>query len=742
MTRHGETLRTKIIAWSFVPTAIVLAAVALVNYFAYQQVTEDLVIQRDRELTRLSASQMSSELGQYAQPLDLLARSPDLFQGDAAAQQDALSQARNELVVYDGGVVVLDTFGHITATHPERADILGQDWSDRSYYRALLHSDGPAYSDIVMDGADGESVIVVAVPIKGLRGEAVGILAGMFRLGAREVSAFYGSIVKLRLGESGTAVLVDSSGRVIYDSTGEHTGESMASQAVVREVLSGKGGNTRTRDLQGNQIVASYAPVPGTGWGLVIQERWGDLMLSSYGYRQWLLGLLALGVALPALVVLVGVGRITRPISQMIDAAQGIAGGNFGLKIEAHTGDELEELAAQFNRMSDQLQESYATLERRVADRTRELAALNAIAEVVSRSLDLGEILSSALEETIQVTSMDIGRAYRLNERRGELELVAQHGIEHDSPTLVHAFLPKRPSEELSSGDGRPVLTRVESLPEGDVRTELEARGVVLVVHVPFVIKGRLTGAMMLASRSERALSQEEIALLDGIGRQIGMAVENARLYECAEESAVAAERSRLARDLHDAVTQTLFSASLIAEVLPRLWDRNEEMGRQRLEDLRQLTRGALAEMRSLLVELRPAALAEARLDDLMRQLGESITGRARIPVSLTVQGQCDLTPDVKVALYRIAQEALNNVAKHSGAKHVSVSLACSEGHVQLAICDDGNGFDLASVPPDHLGLGIMRERAQGIGASIGIESAPDSGTAVRVEWRGQGVGK
>ncbi|MHB0859585.1 MAG: GAF domain-containing sensor histidine kinase, partial [Anaerolineae bacterium] len=382
-------------------------------------------------------------------------------------------------------------------------------------------------------------------------------------------------------------------------------------------------------------------------------------------------------------------------------------------------------------------QESYATLERRVADRTRELAALNAIAEVVSQSLDLEEVLSSALEETIQVTSMDIGRAYRLDEQRGELELVAQRGISEDSLALEQDFLPNRSVEDLAGGDGRSVLTRVEDLPEDDLRAELEARGVVLIVHVPFVVKGRLTGAMVLASCSQRGISREEIALLDGIGRQVGVAVENARLYECAEESAVAAERSRLARDLHDAVTQTLFSASLIAEVLPRIWDRNQEVGRQRLEDLRQLTRGALAEMRSLLVELRPAALVEARLEDLLRQLAESVTGRARIPVDLSVEGTCELKPEVKVALYRIAQEALNNVAKHSGATRVAVTLMCAENNIRLGVCDDGHGFEVGSVPPDHLGLGIMRERAQGIGATIEIESKPESGTRVMVDWRG-----
>jgi signal transduction histidine kinase len=198
----------------------------------------------------------------------------------------------------------------------------------------------------------------------------------------------------------------------------------------------------------------------------------------------------------------------------------------------------------------------------------------------------------------------------------------------------------------------------------------------------------------------------------------------------------VAAERNRLARDLHDAVTQTLFSSSIIAEVLPRIWDRDPEEARRRLEELRELTRGALAEMRTLLLELRPSALVEARLADLLRQLAESITGRARVPVALEVEGECQLDAEVKVALYRIAQEALNNVAKHAGASAASMRLSCQPGQVELFVRDDGQGFDPASLPPNSLGLGIMRERAEAIGAALTIESRPGSGTQIEVLWR------
>jgi PAS domain S-box-containing protein len=201
------------------------------------------------------------------------------------------------------------------------------------------------------------------------------------------------------------------------------------------------------------------------------------------------------------------------------------------------------------------------------------------------------------------------------------------------------------------------------------------------------------------------------------------------------KERAAIQERSRLARDLHDAVSQTLFSASLIAEVIPKLWERNPEEGRKRLEEIRQLTRGALAEMRTLLLELRPAALTDAELGDLLRQLSESITGRARIPVTVDIQGRCEMSPEVKVALYRIAQEALNNVAKHSKATRAEVTLHCQPQGVNLTISDNGKGFDVQGVQAESLGLGIMRERTRGIGARLSVDSQVKKGTKIRVDW-------
>ncbi len=200
-------------------------------------------------------------------------------------------------------------------------------------------------------------------------------------------------------------------------------------------------------------------------------------------------------------------------------------------------------------------------------------------------------------------------------------------------------------------------------------------------------------------------------------------------------QQAAAEERTRLARDLHDAVSQTLFSASLISEVLPRLWERDKKEGEKRLEEVRQLTRGALAEMRTLLLELRPDSLVEADIEYLLHQLAESITGRSRVPVTVAVTGHCVVPVEVKVALYRIAQEALNNVAKHADAKEAKVRLLCRAGRVTLRVSDDGKGFNTRGIPPNSLGLNIMRERAREIGASLTVRSKAGAGTTVRTVW-------
>lgn len=207
-------------------------------------------------------------------------------------------------------------------------------------------------------------------------------------------------------------------------------------------------------------------------------------------------------------------------------------------------------------------------------------------------------------------------------------------------------------------------------------------------------------------------------------------------------------ERNRLARDLHDSVTQMLFTATLLTDVLPQVWRKDPEQGFQMLDKLRRLNRGALAEMRTLLIELRPAALHNIPLSELLSQLTEAITSRSGVPFELSIEKIPLLPDDVQEAFYRIAQEALNNVIKHAQAIRVMVSLSRSQlsldDHgkptlqVSLEVQDDGVGFSTGIDKPGHLGITIMRERAATISADLAIDSHPGHGTLVSLVWTGK----
>ena len=272
-------------------------------------------------------------------------------------------------------------------------------------------------------------------------------------------------------------------------------------------------------------------------------------------------------------------------------------------------------------------------------------------------------------------------------------------------------------------------------------------------LSVPLIIKQEVVGTLNLYYANPREFTQDDIDLAVSFCDQTALAMENARLRERAQEDAIAAERNRIARELHDSVTQTIFSASLIAEVLPTVWLRDPVEAQNGLDDLRKLARGALAEMRTLLLELRPIGLGQVRLEDLLKQLAAGVSGRIRAEVNVHIQGEAILPTEVKLAFYRIAQEALNNAAKHSQADRVDIEIksvstlpsrkrkkvGSSQGifsqSISMSIRDNGRGFDPKSVIGEHLGLGIMRERAASTQAALSIKSKLGAGTEISLHW-------
>ena len=280
-----------------------------------------------------------------------------------------------------------------------------------------------------------------------------------------------------------------------------------------------------------------------------------------------------------------------------------------------------------------------------------------------------------------------------------------------------------------------------DSPPAVSVRSLLEDGAAALLkgmrswMWIPLAVKGRLLGGLGLAHEAQNYFHPHHADLALRAAYQAAIAIINAELYGHAQALAAMEERQRLAHSLHDAINQSLFSAGLIAEVLPRLWERDQAEARRSLEDLRRLIHGAQAEMRTLLVELRPSMLIDSNLSDLLRLLGSAFSGRTNIPVAINITGEQIPPSQVQVAFYRICQEALNNVAKHARASQVEINLIQEEAVTELRVHDDGQGFDPQQSFSGHSGLSMMREHAESVGALLSVTSQPDHGTALTLRW-------
>lgn len=363
------------------------------------------------------------------------------------------------------------------------------------------------------------------------------------------------------------------------------------------------------------------------------------------------------------------------------------------------------------------------------AERRRQLAEafFDIMADVTSPGR-LREIPQRIIGTALTVMHADAAVLYRLEEQGAVLVAQQTTGV---GPTLA---------KSLRIPIGRHGLT-LEHGPVAQFRPELQAglrrvgNRYPAAIVIPIASNGDFSGALSLHYAQSRLFTAEEEDLALRLSDYVGLAQQNAALRRQVEETATTAERERLARELHDTVSQTLFAASLHADLAPDLWDRNPEDGRRALSELRTLTRSALREMRQLLLELRPAQLVQAELSELLQGLAESFSARREVPVAVHVLRVGPLPPDVQLAFYRTAQESLQNIVKHARATQVKLSLAPTKHGLVLDVADNGQGFDPGAVGPTHHGLEIMRERTAAIAGKLTIRSSPGKGTELRLEW-------
>lgn len=400
-------------------------------------------------------------------------------------------------------------------------------------------------------------------------------------------------------------------------------------------------------------------------------------------------------------------------------------------------GYKLRTRAIEKNRQDLAVQVFERTME---IERRRQMASgLSEVIRLINTNQPLEKCLDFIVQQSVGLTSASKAAIFE----RVEDQVLARACYPRGETYPVDLSDPESPSArcllESTFLNRLLIYSRLDpNTMKSDTSWELVSGQYRTILCTPIVVDEEVYGGLVLYYGEDRTFTPEEINLAHTLADQASLAIANERLKDEAQDAAVIAERNRLARDLHDAVSQTLFSTSLIAEVLPKIWQRDPEQAQSRLDELRQLTRGALGEMRTLLMELRPSAMKDADPVELFKHLTEAFTGRTGTPVDFSVSSaiDCTLPEQVKLVFYRIAQEGLNNIAKHADASQVWFRFDCDQDGAKMTLTDNGRGFEQDSVSPGRLGLGIMHERAESIGSELTLVSQPGEGTTLRLSWR------
>jgi len=360
--------------------------------------------------------------------------------------------------------------------------------------------------------------------------------------------------------------------------------------------------------------------------------------------------------------------------------------------------------------------------------------ALRDISTLLTSTLDLKELLARILNNLGRIVPHD-SASIRMADQNQGLTTDSLSGQprprtpeERDLLTTRHAYL-----REMFETRNPIIVPDIHTDPYG--QNDAERAAIQSYIGAPIRVQNETIGFMYVFSKRPDFFKAIHAERLMAFAELAAIAIQNAKLYQQSQALAAVEERQRLARDLHDSVSQTLFTCRNMAESALRRWDKDPSRARELTEEVYQLTITALAEMRILLLELRPAALTHVTLKQLFEQYLQPIQNRRQFALHLAIADIPPLPPDVQIALYRIVQEALNNIDKHARAEQVIVRVENHDNHVSLEISDDGEGFNLEATRGTSLGLGIMRERAEGIGAALQIESHIGEGTRITIIW-------
>ncbi len=592
--------------------------------------------------------------------------------------------------------------------------------------------------------------VIAAIPVVDQQGQVLGVIAG--RTGVDTLQHLLRE--RTGLGRTGKAYLVDLNYALLAE-THLNPGNPGPSEEEplfvhtdgIKAAIDGRtNGFGVYDDHRGTSVIGVYRWIPELQSVLSVEQDLSEAfraILTTLGVN---LSIATITVLVAAVASLFITRSIANPVVDLAETAARIADGDLKHVAKVERDDEIGVLARAFNSMTAQLRDLIDSLERRVEERTRALRQANQalqrralqletnaqLGREITSILDIDDLLPQVVEMIRDAFGYYHVHIYLSDQEAGQLVLRASTsqaiGLQHQRLEIEKTSIN---SQVIQTG--RPLLVNDvkqnphylpdERLP--DTRSELV---------IPLRLGDHVIGTLDVLSTTVNAFTEEDLLVIQSLGDQIAIAIENARLYDRSRELAVLEERTRLARELHDSVTQSLYSLVLLAEGWRRMVNNGD---RTQIEDylgrIGEIAQQSLKEMRLLIHELHPPVLEREGLVGALRQRMDAVEERVGIEARVLMEELIELPVAVEEGLYRIAQEALNNALKHADSTTVTVRIRPEGEQIVLEVTDDGRGFDLKAVQhAGGMGLGSMRERARQMGGALVILSAPGKGTTVR----------
>ncbi|MBI4321778.1 MAG: HAMP domain-containing protein [Chloroflexi bacterium] len=776
------SLLKKHIVFILIALVVTLGSFGFWSLYALQESTQEVLRER-LVIAEMAALHIDEHLSAAAQVIrDIASTSAISFSSsDLESQKAALREAQERYAdSFTYGLALVDKTGRVVWTEPRKPGVIGSNVGTSSFFEEAMASPRPIFSGITTDLGLGRPGVLVAAPILGPTGTAEGlVVAGMDP--ARPTVA--GLIGSTRLGHTGYAQVVDDVGLLVASTRPEDLPEVIDHGPRFTKLI--KSGqkvvatchrcHETDNGPERRQDILAFAPLSIAPWGVAIRQSEEEAFALVRDLQQKIIGL---GIV-SSLVLVYLAWTITKsvvtPIRMLTLASQRVAAGDFRGAIPSVGKDEIGSLASsleamrqRLNAAREEMAQQNLELQRKTTElqrKTGELGALFEASKVLTSTLDLEKLFAAIVRNIKDILSPVDAAALLLWDARSE-RLVPRSSFGFQFDLLSQVRL--KPGEGIAgkvfhSGTAllltgpEMLLTREEMSPENSHFFDRARPGLGQarqVICVPLIAKGVTTGSLVAYNlHSLGSFFPTDVQALQALADQAAIVVENARLYEEVQQKeeqrrqlldkvilAQEEERKRIARELHDEIGQALTALVMTLgsaeEGLP------SEMAelKRRLGGIRDLTADTLQEIRRLMLDLRPTLLDDLGLIAALGWYAETHLARAHVEVLFESSGMKQRLPaQMETVLFRVVQEAINNIVKHSGAKTARIRMEWKDATISTVIEDDGRGFDV-SLPRNGndsgLGLGLlgMEERITLLGGSFRIESAPNQGTRLSLK--------